>query len=317
MSSSLLQTKLYIPLTRADHVPRPRLIERLNEGLWQNGGSARKLTLISAPAGFGKTTMASEWVTSCWQPIAWLSLDEGDNDLNRFLAYLVISESAVVGWLLGIWGEVLAELNDLDRAIDQAKEGIKLTARGGDVFYEVTSNLKLVRVLFSRGDITGVEDVIQAMENTAREHDMPLWALCQLLAWQGRLWLAQGKLAVAAQWVGEQALDPDGALTYPHEAKYIVCARILMAQGRLDEATTLLQRLLEAAEAGGRTSSVIEILMLQALVIEAGDGITQAITTLEKALTLAEPNGFIRIFVDEGPLSKPPLDNSPLFRYNI
>ncbi len=105
-----------------------------------------------------------------------------------------ISESAVVGWLLGIWGEILAELNDLDRAIDQAKKGVKLTARGGDVFYEVMSNLKLVRVLFSRGDITGVEDVIQAMENTAREHDMPLWALCHLSAWQGRVWLVQGKL---------------------------------------------------------------------------------------------------------------------------
>ncbi len=85
MSPPILATKLYIPLPRPKVVLRPRLIERLNEGL----PSGRKLTLISAPAGFGKTTLVSEWVAGCERPVAWLSLDEGDNDPTRFLAYLV------------------------------------------------------------------------------------------------------------------------------------------------------------------------------------------------------------------------------------
>src|SRR5207302_11327223 len=68
---------------RAKVVSRPRLIERLNEGLH------RKLTLISAPAGFGKTTLISEWVEGIERPTAWLSLDEGENDPARFLTYLV------------------------------------------------------------------------------------------------------------------------------------------------------------------------------------------------------------------------------------
>jgi LuxR family maltose regulon positive regulatory protein len=212
-----------------------------------------------------------------------------------------ISDAAVVGWLFGVWGEVLAELNDLDRAIDQAKKGAKLTARGGDVLYEVMSNLCLVRVLFSSGHITGAEDVIQSMENTAREYDMPLWAFLQLSAWQVRIWLAQGKLEVASQWVGERELDPDGEPTYLHEMEYIVFARILIAQGRLDEAARLLQRLLEAAEAGGRNSRVIELLIVQTLAAQSGGDTAQAMSTLEQALTLAEPGGFIRTFVDEGP----------------
>ncbi len=83
MSKSILTTKLYITPPRAKVVLRPRLIERLNEGL------QRKLTLISAPAGFGKTTLISEWVTGCGRPVAWLSLDEGDKDPSIFLAYLV------------------------------------------------------------------------------------------------------------------------------------------------------------------------------------------------------------------------------------
>src|SRR5450432_368622 len=79
----ILATKLHIPRPRPKVVFRPRLIERLNEGLH------RKLTLISAPAGFGKTTLVSEWVAACERPAAWLSLDEGDNDPTRFLTYFV------------------------------------------------------------------------------------------------------------------------------------------------------------------------------------------------------------------------------------
>src|SRR5450755_2322477 len=83
MPTPILATKLYIPPLRPHVVIRPRLIERLNEGLH------RKLTLIATPAGFGKTTLVSEWVKGIERPTAWLSLDEGDNDPARFLAYLV------------------------------------------------------------------------------------------------------------------------------------------------------------------------------------------------------------------------------------
>ena len=87
MSIAILATKLYIPPARPNAVFRPRLIERLNEGV----SSGRKLTLISAPAGFGKTTVISEWICSCGKPVAWLSLDEGDSDPSRFLTYFVAS----------------------------------------------------------------------------------------------------------------------------------------------------------------------------------------------------------------------------------
>ena len=83
MPTPILATKLYIPPLRPKVVIRPRLLERLNEGLHRN------LILISAPAGFGKTTLVSEWVLGCQRPTAWLSLDEGENDPTRFLTYLV------------------------------------------------------------------------------------------------------------------------------------------------------------------------------------------------------------------------------------
>lgn len=85
----LLKTKLHIPSPRPGLVSRSYLIERLN------GGLEHKLILISAPAGFGKTTLLSEWVSECNLPTAWLSLDESDNDLVRFLAYFVAALQSV------------------------------------------------------------------------------------------------------------------------------------------------------------------------------------------------------------------------------
>ena len=83
MSTPLLATKLYIPPPRPNVVLRPRLIERLTAGLH------RKLTLIAAPAGFGKTTLLSDWVAGCGRQVAWLSLDAGDNDGARFAPYVL------------------------------------------------------------------------------------------------------------------------------------------------------------------------------------------------------------------------------------
>jgi len=211
-----------------------------------------------------------------------------------------ISEAAVVGWLFGIWGEVLAELNDMNRALDKVQKGVELATRGRDLLHEVTSNLYLVRVLFSSGDITGAEDVIQSMESTARECEIPVWVLLQLSAWQARIWLAEDKLELASKWAGEHELNIDGDPAYLQEMEYIVFARILIAKGRLDEAERLLERLLKAAQAGERTTRLIEILLLQAMTYQAQDDIAKAISKLENALSLAEPEGFVRIFVDEG-----------------
>jgi LuxR family maltose regulon positive regulatory protein len=211
-----------------------------------------------------------------------------------------MSQTVVAGWLLAIWGEVLAELNDLDRAVQRARKGVELCERGGDLAMLGWSYLCLTRVLFSRGELTEAAEIVHKLEHTAREYDVPPWITNLRAVWQARLWLAQGRLEAAFQWAQERGLDAAGASTYLHEMEHIVLARILMAQGRLDEATGLLQRLLGAAEAGRRTTRMIEILALQALAFQTGGKPTQAMNALERALTLAEPGGFLRIFVDEG-----------------
>jgi LuxR family maltose regulon positive regulatory protein len=217
------------------------------------------------------------------------------------------SQTRAVGWLLAIWGETLAELNHLDEALDRAKKGFELTERSGDLQMIGWSFMCLMRILLSRGDLADAEETIQKMENLARESHLPPWIANQVKAWQARLWLAQNKLEPAAQWVQDRGLHTGGEPIPPHEIDffsifdYVILARLLIAQGRLDEASKLLPRLLEAAEAGGRISKSIEILVLQALAFQADANTDQATTALERALTLAEPEGFIRTLVDEGP----------------
>lgn len=85
MSEILLQTKLYIPPTRPNIVPRTRLLDKLNNGL--HG----KLTLVSAPAGFGKTTLVTDWLSHLDRPVGWFSLDEDDSDAQQFFSYVVVA----------------------------------------------------------------------------------------------------------------------------------------------------------------------------------------------------------------------------------
>jgi LuxR family maltose regulon positive regulatory protein len=101
MPTPILSTKLYIPPPRTNGVRRPRLIERLNNGL------RGRLTLVSAPAGFGKTTLVSAWVADCGRPVAWLSLGEDDSDPARFLTYIVAALQTIDA---GLGSGVLAAL---------------------------------------------------------------------------------------------------------------------------------------------------------------------------------------------------------------
>jgi LuxR family maltose regulon positive regulatory protein len=128
---------------------------------------------------------------------------------------------------------------------------------------------------------------------------------------KARVWLKQGRLGEALGWAREQWLSVDDDLRYSHEFEHITLARVLIAAGgsgrgagSVDEAARLLGRLRKAAETGGRLGSAIQILLLQALAFQAQDNLPHALASLERALTLAEPEGYVRIFVDEGEMMR-------------
>jgi LuxR family maltose regulon positive regulatory protein len=127
-------------------------------------------------------------------------------------------------------------------------------------------------------------------------------------ALRARVWIAQGRLGEARGWARDQGLSVDDDLSYLREFEHITLARLLLARHHGEraerstrEAARLLERLLLAAEAGGRTGRVIEILVLRALAHQALGDIPAALGFLDRALAPAEPEGYVRVFVDEGP----------------
>jgi LuxR family transcriptional regulator, maltose regulon positive regulatory protein len=127
-------------------------------------------------------------------------------------------------------------------------------------------------------------------------------------ALRARVWIAQGRIGEARGWAREQGLSVDDDLSYLREFEHITLARLLLARDQGEgtkrsahEAARLLERLQLAAEAGGRTGRVIEILVLRALARQALGDTPAALGFLDRAVTLAEPEGYVRVFADEGP----------------
>jgi LuxR family maltose regulon positive regulatory protein len=116
-----------------------------------------------------------------------------------------------------------------------------------------------------------------------------------------RILITAGKLDEAARWARDEGLSADDEVTYVREFEHATLARLLVAQGAAAQAQSLLARLLAAAEAGGRAGSAIDILVAQALAFGAGGDERAALAALVRALELARPEGYARVFLDEGP----------------
>ncbi|CAN5133058.1 hypothetical protein BH24ACT17_BH24ACT17_01210 [soil metagenome] len=144
-----------------------------------------------------------------------------------------------------------------------------------------------------RGDAEGAHSLIREAGRLT-----PRWPL--IWAWQARLYLAQGEVESAARWAREYGATQD-YLSYPRHFERITMARVLLGEGRTDEALDFLGQLLEDAVSDGRMAHVIELFALLALASERRDATVEALGHLERALALAEPEGFVSLFVDEGP----------------
>jgi LuxR family maltose regulon positive regulatory protein len=203
---------------------------------------------------------------------------------------------AVIGNVYALMSGVLREWNDLEAASRYAREGIELCEQGRWADVVAEGYICLARALQATGDGDGALDAIQK----ARQVGSGFWFGLYANALEARLWLAQGDVPAASRWAQESGLSVDDELSFQYEFMYHALAKVLIAQGAFDEAVWLLARLLEVAEAAGALGYVIEILVLQALALQALGKVDQALTPLERALALAEPEGYVRLFIDEG-----------------
>jgi LuxR family maltose regulon positive regulatory protein len=204
----------------------------------------------------------------------------------------------VIGYAYTRLSAVLREWNDLEKATHFAGEGLELCKQWGQADFLVSSYIEVAKVLQANGDIDGAYEAILNGKRIAST--VSPWHGFHVEAQQVRLWLAHGNLENVSCWVQESGLRIDDRLSYQYLFRYIVLTRVLIAQGEFDQAAGLLPRLLEVAETARAMSYMIEILVLQAMSLQAQGKIDLALTPLERALALAEPEGFERTFIDEG-----------------
>jgi LuxR family maltose regulon positive regulatory protein len=200
--------------------------------------------------------------------------------------------------------ELLCEQGDLEAAAQHLLTAQKLGEQGALTGWPHRLYVAQARMKEAHGDLAGALDLLDEAERQYVRNPLPDRPVAALKA---RVWVKQGKLTEALAWAREQGLSPDDDISYLHEFEHITLARVLIARYKTDRvddalqvALGLLERLLQAAEEGGRTGSVIEILMLQALAHQAQGDLPRALASLERALALAEPEGYVQIFTDEG-----------------
>ncbi|MCB0182854.1 MAG: hypothetical protein KDE31_01235, partial [Caldilineaceae bacterium] len=206
------------------------------------------------------------------------------------------------GFLYVALGELLRERNELRAAADYLDRGIRLGEAGGHHHILIIGQVWLAWLRQSEGNINGSQEAIRAALQLVQQHAVSrFWPLPSAACTQARLWIAQGHLAAASRWVQSSGLDEaQPMIPYLDETAYVTLARLRIAEGKLAEAESLLQRLHQVAAAADRNGSLIEILILQAITFIAQHQRNQAMSVLVQALQLAGPEGYIRLFVDEG-----------------
>lgn len=196
-------------------------------------------------------------------------------------------------------GELFYEQNQLDLALEHINQGFEIEQPFLGVHYQLAGYVSLAKIYQAQSDKDRALAVLnQAIARNQEINSLPEYD--QAKAMMARLWLTQDNLAAAEAWAKEQSLDIDDEFSYLREFEYITLARLLFAHRQFEAACQLLGRLLQKAEETDRLQSMIEILILQSLIHQAQNDGDQAIATIKRALMLAEPEGYIRLFVDEG-----------------
>jgi len=190
-------------------------------------------------------------------------------------------------------GGLYYQRGELEKSRGLLEAGIEHGRRSGEAKILVYGYVNLARIHLARGDAETAHSLVLRAGGLT-----PRWPF--IWAWQARFWLAQGDVALAARWAGEYGATDD-YLSYPRHFERITMARVLLAEGRTDEALDRLEGLLAEARSAGTRAHEMELLVLLALTSERCAQTALALDYLRAALALAEPEGFVRVFVDEGP----------------
>ena len=194
--------------------------------------------------------------------------------------------------------DVMREWNDLENAVSLARQGLELTERWGQADTLTVSTIYLAEALRAQGDLDGAMDVIRRAKQITR--GISPWMRIQVTMCETLLYLDQGNVEAAVHWAEAHDLQVEDAFEPAAGIVYAILARIRIAQGLPDQALVTLARLQGQARTAGATGRLITALAIEAVALQALGRVEEALLSLTHALSLAEPEGYTRLFLDLG-----------------
>ncbi len=279
----------------------------LGDTAWMSGRLDEAKQAYEEAIRIGRSADNSHLVVLGSSNVAEILIEQGHLELaaSRFSELLREATSAdrKSPWIdraLAGLSRVAYERDDLPAAASYAHECVELCRQTGHREFAAVGQVVLARVeqLQGRADkaaeaMHAADVIIQGKDSSPRRS---LWVQCALARW----WLAEGNAELVGRFLKARNIPSDGDIAYAQEPAYLVLLRLLLSQGEYDRAAELAERLLEQAEATGRTGMVIEALVLRAIAFQGRRDLVRALSSLERALALAAPERYVRVLLDEG-----------------
>jgi LuxR family maltose regulon positive regulatory protein len=192
------------------------------------------------------------------------------------------------------------EWNQLDDAAQNIHLCIDLCRQWGDLSLQAVACAMLARLDQVRGNREEAQEAMRRAEQLADEHLLPPRRSVLVKSDLARLWLTQGNLERLSQLIKKDGLRVEDEIPYQRAPEYVILLRALLARSDYEAALALAERLLKQAETAGRMGLAIEVLILKALSYQGKKDSERALKALQRALSLARPEGYVRSFLDEG-----------------
>ena len=282
----------------------------LNLGLayWQSGDITfaiqvlAETSAIHPPGGNLGTSLAA------MEFLADLQAEQGSLHQAARTYRKVIEQAAGAGgrpapitsWAYAGMGELQLQWNDLDAARHSIEKSLELARLWGNADGLAWAPLHLAQLKAARNDWEEADKALSQAEQIVQQANVAPWTAAEVAGYRGKLWISGGNVPEAVGWAQEHGLEAENNISYLQLPEYLSFTRLLIVQGKFNELHRLLERMLRLAESLGLNGRVIEILVLQALTFQAQEESEQTAEVLERALAMAEPEGYQRLFLDEG-----------------
>ena len=282
--------------------------EALAKTIFVSGNLSKAKQIYDQAAQLGKTANNIEMMINTNEDICDILIEQGklkqaEQLLLETLSMTVRADGRRLPLSARIYSalsKVYYEWNQLDQALHYANQCLEVSQQWGNFEQQANGNILLARVEQAKGNLEKAQVLMRIVDQLSRENHLYPWNSVRIEAALERFWLSLGSLDKVLKHINARGIDPTEEITLLNEPGYLTQLRWLLATSDYDAALELIQRFLQVAKKSQRMLRVVELLILQSLAYLGKKEMISAGNSLAEAVSLAQPEGYKRVFLDEG-----------------